>query len=141
MTQQKMFVKPLRTWLGTVAVGVLAVAVLGMTGTATAAEAGRTGKAGQDFSCREPVGAVQTPHGRWVHLWLCDNGWHGQITSAATNDSVWLVSAADSPFGFARVAAGQTSANSATVGANGGPWKACGTWRDNAAEIRCTAPN
>jgi len=116
--------------------GVMALVLLGTAVTANASQSG------QNLSCREPVPAVQTGSGgRWVHLWLCDNGWHGQITSVATNDSVWLVSAAGTNFGFARVPAGETSANSATVGQNGGPWRACGTLRDNKNWIACTNPN
>jgi hypothetical protein len=66
----------------------------------------------------EPVGPAET-HGRWVHLWLCDNGWHAQITSAAAGDSVWLTSAAGTDFGHATVRAGSTTADSATVGQTG----------------------
>jgi hypothetical protein len=116
--------------------GLSAMALLGTAVTADAATP--AGTAGQT-SCREPVGAREI-FGRWVHLWLCDNGWHGQITSAAAEDQIWLDSAAGTVTGWNKVVAGQTSANSGTVGQHGGPWRACGR-AGNRLDIVCTDRN
>jgi hypothetical protein len=117
-----------------ISLGVLTLGLLGTAATANATTPSTT------QNCREPVSAVQSPSGRWVHLWLCDDGWHGQITSAASQDSIWLVSAAGTPTNFTRVRAGETSANTNPVGAFGSPWKACGTDKDNAGRTVCTNP-
>lgn len=107
-----------------------------LLGVAAAAEASPARAETTARECREPVRAVET-HERWIHLWLCDDGWHGQITSAAAGDSVWLVSGAGTDYGRRTVSPGQTRVDTPSVGQFGGPWKACGR---KAGELpACTA--
>jgi hypothetical protein len=118
----------------------LFVMTLALLGTAANANAtGSSGAAGQ-ASCREPVGAVEI-FSRRVHPWLCDNGWHGQITNGATGDHIWLDSAAGTVTGHNTIAPGATSANSGTVGQFGGPWRACGRPWNLPNDIVCTERN
>ena len=115
---------------------VFGMALISLLGTTVTANADDPSAAAP---CRRPVDSVSV-HGRWIHLWLCDNGWHGQITNGATGDTVWLESAAGTVTGARKIPSGATSANTTTVGQWGGPWRACGR-AFNAPEIRCTARN
>ena len=129
-------------------IALLGVTMLFLFGSAVTASAdGLRGSAvtasanvlppGAEAPCREPVAPVQAS-GRWIHLWLCDNGWHGQITNGAAGDWIWMRSAAGTDSGHARIAPGQTAADSGTVGQFGGPWRACGG--PDGVTV-CTAPN
>jgi hypothetical protein len=67
-------------------------------------------------------------NGRAIYLWYCDeSGWHGQIANASWDDGIWLNS---QPWGGvvnkAFVEEGRTSADTASVGGAGSPWRACG---------------
>ena len=115
---------------------VFGMALLGLLGTTVTANAGASSAAAP---CRQPVSSVSV-HGRVIHLWVCDNGWHGQITNGATGDPVWLDSARGTVTGYRTIPSGGTSANTGTVGQYGGPWRACGR-AFNAPEIVCTARN
>jgi len=127
--------KNLRT---TLAIGATAlVAVLISTPPATASpESTSFGKAA---ACSQPVrpasaGAAQ------VHLFLCDNGWHGQITGATPGDEIWVTNASGRVTVWRSVPTGATSMNSGTVGVFGSPWRACG--KDiSRGVIGCTAYN
>ncbi|WP_410566160.1 hypothetical protein [Amycolatopsis sp. cmx-4-61] len=115
---------------------VLGVALAGLLGTTVTADASPSSAAAP---CRQPVASVSV-HGRVIKLWLCDNGWHGQITNGATGDPVWLDSAHGTVTGSRKIPSGATSANTGTVNQHGGPWRACGR-AFNAPEIACTARN
>ncbi|MEU7476072.1 hypothetical protein AB0A63_08815 [Lentzea sp. NPDC042327] len=115
------------------AAAVLGMALISLLGTTVASVPASAAP------CRKPVSSVSV-HGRTIHLWVCDNGWHGQITGGATGDPVWLDSARNTVTGYRTIPSGATSVNTGTVGQYGGPWRACGR-AFNRPEIVCTARN
>ena len=84
----------------------LGLNAMALVGTAVTADASQSGQASP---CREPVGAAGV-FGRSVHLWLCDDGWHGQITNGATGDEIWLDSAAGTVTNWTTIPPGNTVA-------------------------------
>jgi hypothetical protein len=112
-----------------------AASLLGTASTATAIPAGSV--TDQFAACVQPVNPV--PAGATlVHLFRCDDGWHGQITGATPGDEIWVTNASGQVTGWRSVPVGATSANSGTVGSHGSPWRACG--KDiSSGTLRCTA--
>ncbi|MFI6279741.1 hypothetical protein [Streptomyces sp. NPDC050988] len=93
----------------------------------------------QAAACTQPVNPVSAGATR-VHLFRCDDGWHGQITGATPGDEIWVTNASGVVTAWRTVPTGATSMNSGTVGTFGSPWRACG--KDiSRGVIGCTAYN
>ncbi len=69
--------------------------------------------------------------GRTVHLWKCDGaggtrvGYHGQIVGAQAGDRLYLRSGLNAVTVPVYITKAGTYNTAATVGDNGGPWRAC----------------
>lgn len=127
--------KNLRT---TLAVGA-SVVTAALISTSPAVASPETASFDRAAACIQPVNPV--PAGAaLVHLFRCDDGWHGQITGATPGDEIWVTNASGVVTAWRTVPLGATSMNSGTVGEHGSPWRACG--KDiSRGVIGCTAYN
>ncbi|GAB3576380.1 hypothetical protein GCM10027445_40400 [Amycolatopsis endophytica] len=118
-----------------VVTGAVAAGLLGVAAPATASQAAPA----VPLACVQPVNPVRAG-ATTIHLFRCDNGWHGQITGATPGDEIWVTNASGRVTGWRTVPTGATSMNSGTVGTYGSPWRACG--KDiSTGSIGCTAYN
>ncbi|MFI6095029.1 hypothetical protein ACIA8G_05710 [Lentzea sp. NPDC051213] len=114
-----------------------AAAAMCLTGAsvASAAPAGDwPWPASAEAPCRHAAPPVDNG-GALIILWVCDGGWHGQITNGQAGDTVWVESAAGTEYGHRVIPQGANQIDSAEVGQWGGPWRACGR---HGGSTRCT---
>lgn len=77
-----------------------------------------------------PCRIVADTHGGSLRLWYCDgtggtrNGYHGQAVGAFEGDQLFLRSAAGTKTAVVNIPR-NGNYDTATVGSQGGPWKAC----------------